>query len=189
MIQPPQNPFWCSNNLVVAGGGGFARTFSEEMKRQDTLDKLTGNVRIVLDLPHGYAMNLLEETTDNNFMNVVITWNYCPEYWEDLWDLNPNVLLVDDGLELSVPTLLFWAEQGCRRKIVPDKPTILTKTERRILQMVARNYPNCAIAEKLLIEYQTVKNMASSMYQKLGVTNRHEASLYYWSLYKRSDLV
>jgi DNA-binding CsgD family transcriptional regulator len=53
------------------------------------------------------------------------------------------------------------------------------------------DYSNKDISEKLNIEYQTVKNTLSVIYQKIGVSNRMEAALYYWgirSLISRDEL-
>jgi len=51
----------------------------------------------------------------------------------------------------------------------------LTRRERQILQEIARGLDNQAIAETLSLAEQTVRNYASTIYDKLGVASRVEA--------------
>jgi DNA-binding NarL/FixJ family response regulator len=56
--------------------------------------------------------------------------------------------------------------------------TRLTPRERQIIRALARGGTNRAIAARLNVEEQTLKNQLSVIYAKLGVTNRLELALY-----------
>jgi len=51
----------------------------------------------------------------------------------------------------------------------------LTPRERQVLECIARGLDNQAISEKLHLAEQTVRNYASTVYDKLGVRSRVEA--------------
>lgn len=59
-----------------------------------------------------------------------------------------------------------------------DKNNGLTQRELEVLQLVAQGQNNKAIAKKLYISEKTVKNHLTSIFQKLGVTDRTQAALY-----------
>lgn len=56
----------------------------------------------------------------------------------------------------------------------------LTTRERQLLMLVARGHSNEQIATDLNISYQTVKNHLSSIFAKLDVHSRAEASAWVW---------
>jgi DNA-binding NarL/FixJ family response regulator len=51
----------------------------------------------------------------------------------------------------------------------------LTTSERNVLRLVARGLGNAAIAGELSISHKTVRNYVSSIFHKLGVTDRAQA--------------
>ena len=53
----------------------------------------------------------------------------------------------------------------------------LTKREKEVLLLLAQGYSNKAIAEKLFIEEQTVRNHVSMIYSKIGIHDRIEVML------------
>lgn len=57
----------------------------------------------------------------------------------------------------------------------PRNPADLTSRERQVLELMARGYSNPDIAERLVISTGTVKAHTSSIYGKLGVSNRVQA--------------
>ncbi|MCI0644148.1 MAG: response regulator transcription factor [Chloroflexi bacterium] len=56
----------------------------------------------------------------------------------------------------------------------------LTPREREILSLLGEGLSNQGIAERLIIEYGTVKNHVHSILKKLNATNRQEAAAVYW---------
>lgn len=66
----------------------------------------------------------------------------------------------------------------------PAEP--LTRREREVLARIATGSPNAAIAEAMGVQLATVKSHISSLYRKLGVANRVEATRYY--LARREEL-
>jgi two-component system NarL family response regulator len=58
------------------------------------------------------------------------------------------------------------------------RPSRLSARECEIAALIARAYRNKAIADKLFITEQTVKNHLRNIYQKLGVPSRLEVALY-----------
>jgi DNA-binding NarL/FixJ family response regulator len=57
----------------------------------------------------------------------------------------------------------------------------LTKREAEVLQLMAAGLTNREIAEQLKLNQNTVKNYASDIFQKLGLTSRIEVVLRYFS--------
>jgi DNA-binding NarL/FixJ family response regulator len=82
------------------------------------------------------------------------------------------------------------------RREQPRSPESLTERERDVLKCIAAGKRNREIAKKLFISERTVKFHASSVFAKLGATNRTEAvkialerSLITYSLYIFTDLM
>ncbi len=64
----------------------------------------------------------------------------------------------------------------------PAPLTELTEREYEILLLIAKGLSNAAIAEKLVITYQTVKGHVSNILSKLNVADRTQAAIYAWRL-------
>jgi len=60
----------------------------------------------------------------------------------------------------------------------PEPNTHLTAREREVLRMVGEGQPNKSIARRLGISERTVKAHLTSVYQRLGVTDRTQAALW-----------
>lgn len=58
------------------------------------------------------------------------------------------------------------------------KKTTLTKRENEILKMIAAGYLNKEIGSELNISERTVKNHVSSLFKKIGVSDRTQAAVY-----------
>lgn len=56
---------------------------------------------------------------------------------------------------------------------------LLTDRERQIIELIADGMTNKEIAEKVNLSNKTVRNYVSSILQKLGVTSRTRAAIYY----------
>jgi DNA-binding NarL/FixJ family response regulator len=59
----------------------------------------------------------------------------------------------------------------------PDPFAALTPRERQLLELLAAGVPTTAMARRLGVAPKTVSNTLSTVYAKLGVTNRTEAAL------------
>jgi two-component system nitrate/nitrite response regulator NarL len=59
----------------------------------------------------------------------------------------------------------------------PDPLSALTPRERQLLGLLAEGVPTAAMARRLGVAPKTVSNTLSTVYAKLGVTNRTEAAL------------
>lgn len=57
-----------------------------------------------------------------------------------------------------------------------------------MLRLVARGLANKEIARELGIANQTVQNGLTRVFQKLGVSSRNEAILYYWDIANKPPL-
>jgi DNA-binding NarL/FixJ family response regulator len=60
-----------------------------------------------------------------------------------------------------------------------DPVDVLSAREQEVLQLVARGLPNKRIARELAISEKTVKAHLTSIFQRLGVTDRTQAALWY----------
>jgi DNA-binding NarL/FixJ family response regulator len=56
--------------------------------------------------------------------------------------------------------------------------TLKSHVEKRVVELVARGYPNCEIARELFLTEQTVAEILVAVSEKLGVSDRLELILY-----------
>jgi DNA-binding CsgD family transcriptional regulator len=166
---------------ILCGSSGVADALSLLLAQEGYKHDTNSDLVIVLDIPRGFAP-VYYDRTKNYLHKIVVTWSLCPEYLDDLWDLKPNILISGDGFLLNLANTVNWARQKNQLRITRSTSSELSPNERRVLRLVAYNYSNKDISEKLNIEYQTIKNSLSAIYQKIGVSNRMEAALYYWGI-------
>ncbi len=117
---------------------------------------------------------------------IVTTHNPCPEYWEDLWSFQPAVLLVGDSLGDELHDAITRAAQGDHYRSTPGYSTVLTVPERIVLHYIARGWSLERIAEARGVSSKTVSNTITTICEKLGLSDRSAAMLYYWG---RLDLL
>jgi DNA-binding NarL/FixJ family response regulator len=67
--------------------------------------------------------------------------------------------------------------KGSWRDVAFDTPESLTEREKEVLRLMASGIGNREIADALLLSEGTVKNHVSSIFAKLGVTDRTKAVL------------
>jgi DNA-binding NarL/FixJ family response regulator len=150
-------------------------------------------VKLVIDFPQGFALRELQkiaqektqvDPTDHTLHTkakmVVITFSSCAEYWEDLWDLQPHVLLVNPQKGSQIVDAVVRTCGGDSYRHVPSRSIPISATERQALKCLALGGTNKQIAEQLCLQDQTVMNMLSAIYKKLNLKNRAEAIHYYW---------
>lgn len=70
---------------------------------------------------------------------------------------------------------------SARRWMRPiESPLVmLSERELEVLALAAKGLPNTRISEQLVVSRNTVKTHLKNIYEKLGVTNRTEASMFY----------
>ncbi len=135
---------------------------------------------LLIDLPFGFALQTLPLLEHSPAQVIVLTENRCPEYWEDLWDYGPAALVV--GLQIDQALADTVASVGCRERLRVTPPTLssLTAAERAVLRQLAYGQDNHRIASHLQLREKTVRNTLTNIYDKLGLTSRVQAALYYW---------
>lgn len=146
------------------------------------------HLTLVLDAPRGAAWHLLQTSPPGAVArSLVVTDLGTPEYLDDLWDLGPALLALNVQ---DVTQLTMLVEQVVRTGRVrwgaPTSP--LTPGERRVLQLVALGHSNKRIAAALDLSERTVQNVLSRVFEKLNLSGRTEAALYYWGQGERSHL-
>lgn len=135
---------------------------------------------LLFDLPCGFAFQQLAMPELGQGQVVVVTHNACPDYWEDLWDMQPAGLLVAEQTDTRLMEVLDQVARGGRPRHTPPAQSSLTVSERALLQRVACGWNNRRIARDLHVEDKTVRNSLTRVYGKVGVSNRVQAALYYW---------
>lgn len=167
---------------VVCGVEGIAEFTARVLRQEGIRIDPAATIIVVLDIPRGYALHTLEARTYAAHPIITVTDSPCAEYWEDLWDLGPAVLLVADHLELV--NAIRRASAGERFRQTPGPATALTPAQRRVLRLLARGYSNQQIAEQLAMQRQTVKNILAAIYLVLELHNRNQALLHYWGVWR-----
>jgi DNA-binding NarL/FixJ family response regulator len=89
-------------------------------------------------------------------------------------------VVADGGTYLYSPLVSEKARSGAKgswQEDAFDRPESLTEREREVLQLMASGINNREIADALLLSEGTVKNHVSSIFSKLGVSDRTKAVL------------
>lgn len=172
---------------IVCGASSISQGYVDYLDQQGFSHDLNATLVLLLDVPRGIALQRLEAVGTATHHVVVITWSTCAEYWEDLWDLRPHILIIGDGLPADVAQALRDAERGLRYRGILDYPVTLLPSERRILRLVAQGLPNREIAARLSTSLQTVKNSLTTLYHKLHLSDRSQAILYYWGIWQDTE--
>lgn len=137
---------------------------------------------LLIDKPTGFALKTM---LDNKLENVVIiTDNPCPEYWADLWEFDPQMLLAGGHSVEELIAALKRAVGGERCCKTPYRGSVLTDREREVLRLCAMNLSNKQIAQHIMVKQRTIKSHLNSVYSKLSLEGRGEAILYYWGLWQ-----
>jgi DNA-binding NarL/FixJ family response regulator len=81
---------------------------------------------------------------------------------------------------LSLGSLLWQLTSRVNESVDPErrKMATLTEREREVITLIAQGLKNKQIAERLFISQTTVTHHLSSIYAKLGVTDRLELVVY-----------
>jgi DNA-binding NarL/FixJ family response regulator len=115
---------------------------------------------------------------------IIITQNRCPEYWDDLWDFRPTCVLLEGDLEREIDRVFALGARTSRYRSVPEANSQLTPTERKVLCLLACGNSNPQIAEKIGVQHKTIRNLLTTIYEKLCLENRTDALLYYWDTWQ-----
>jgi DNA-binding CsgD family transcriptional regulator len=168
---------------VLCGFDFLGESIADSLELRSIATFLTHPLTLIFDADWGFA---LTAPIDPNRTSVIITDNPCPEYWEDLWDRKPTVLIA--GRNFNVNHLLNFAQKadetfgkGKRFKETPYYQSSLSKAERKVFWWAVQNevFSNEEIAKHTFLSVQTVSNHLRSIYCKLGVMGRTQLVLYY----------
>lgn len=188
MTKPLVTPDLPNGEVSLACGADSVRfAFKQELSTRGFRVNPRACVKLILDVPRGYAMRVLEEMHDTDYKRVVVTWNSCPEHLEDLRELQPEALLSHEfflrqDLDDALSKLLELVHCGNSYDFVPGTRTVLTPPERAVLRYAACGWTNRRISKQLCIAEQTVKNRLRTVYSKLNICNHAQAVLYYWEI-------
>lgn len=172
---------------ILCGTPSIELVFEDMLSSHGISMNPEASTKLLLDAPRSYAARTLEEMDRTGSKVMVVTWNSCPEYTQDLRDLQPDALLSDEfflrqDLDTALIEVLDRVSDGRHYSFTTASPTVLTSSERAVLHYVARGWNNKRISSRLCIREQTVKNRLQFVYKKLGICNRAQAVLYYWQL-------
>ena len=94
-------------------------------------------------------------------------------------DLVETVRRVAAGQSMLDPSVTAQVLDRVRNGPPVDKERAkLTEQEQKILDLIGEGLTNRQIAERLYLAEKTVKNYASSMFAKLGLTSRTQAAIF-----------
>jgi DNA-binding NarL/FixJ family response regulator len=93
-------------------------------------------------------------------------------------DLVDGIRKVADGQSLLDPSVTTRVLERLRHQDDEDELAVLTDQERRILELIAEGMTNRQIGEAMFLAEKTVKNYASNLFSKLGMSRRTEAAAY-----------
>lgn len=141
---------------------------------------------VLVDAPQGFALRKLESDELKDRRVIVTTSNPCPEYWEDIWDFQPAVLLVGHALRGEVEDAIERVARGEGYRSTSGRPLVLSPAERVTLRYFARCWTVERIAAQRGVSNKCVYSTLANICDKLHLPTRRAAVLYYWG---RTDLV
>lgn len=141
---------------------------------------VAGEVRLILDTPHGFALSFLAAEPAPRARTLVVTDSPSQPYLRDLRAQEPEGLIVgspaDDVLVAALGRVLSGERFYGGPPLADDG---LYPREREVLRLVVRGLTNAQIAELLALSEKTVANYVTSLQDKLFLKNRVELVLFY----------
>jgi DNA-binding CsgD family transcriptional regulator len=150
------------------------------LARQGFSYDATAPAAILFDAPLGFGLHTLQTMLKSPEWLIIVTQSRCPEYWDDLWDFRPTSVLLESELEWELECGFAPMQRTKHYRSIPAATTRLTPTERNVLRLLACGNSNPRIAETIGVQHKTIRNVLTTIYEKLGVENRTDAILYYW---------
>lgn len=172
--------------VIMCSIPSVERLIVNSLEQSGFVHSTTATTILIIDAPQGFALKQLQCTNQPHSHIIVTTSNQCPEYWEDLWDLQPDVLLVGEMLRGELEDAIQRVNNNEQYRVTPGRTTNLTTTERRMLHYLARGWTTDRIAAYRGVSTKTVHNTLATVCEKLSVPTRRAAMLYYWG---RQDLL
>jgi DNA-binding CsgD family transcriptional regulator len=136
---------------------------------------------LLIDAPFGYALTALASLDAH--ATLIISDNPCPDYWEDLWSMEPQGLLVGGTTLPEITQALAQLARGERFKRTPAQQSPLTQRQRHVLRELARGLDTHQIADILQLKPRTVRNYIDTLKHQLKLHTREQLVLYYWGLW------
>lgn len=168
---------------VMCGCGAITGLVATQLEACGFVVVPDAQLRLIIDMPTGFAFATLLDGTGAARPTVVVTGNTCPEYCENLVAAGAQILIADRDANYPIAQALVHAIAGARYRAAAECPTVLTLTEQRVLHLLACGCASQQIAEQLRLGRQTVRNMLTAIYHKLDVADRQAAQNYYWGVW------
>ncbi len=140
-----------------------------------------GLVTLIVDTRPGVAPKTLKSF--QACQCVVLSDNLCPEYLENLWDQGIAGLLTHGHRISEIAHALRRTFERERFRSGTNTSSILTPRQRTLLRLCAEGMSNANIGDCLEISAGVVRNSLSEIFSRLNLSNRHQATLYYWGLW------
>ena len=129
---------------------------------------------------HAPVLSLLEGMSHTQRQRCVVhSFNPCPEYLDDLWQLGPCVLLIGPQDQGTLDWALERANNGFRYRQTNRLTSSLIPSERVLLRYLPGGLSNKHIAKRLGLSDRTVRNRLVDIGEKLGLANRTQIAMYY----------
>jgi DNA-binding CsgD family transcriptional regulator len=165
---------------IVGNTPGNTQQALQVLARQGFSYDSAAPVVILFDSPLGFGLHTLQTMPKSPEWLIIVTRSRCPEYWDDLWDFRPTSVLLESELERKLESAFVSMQRIKYYRSIPAATTRLTPTERNVLRLLACGNSNPRIAETIGVQHKTIRNILTTIYEKLGVENRTDAILYYW---------
>jgi len=163
--------------VTVACG---SETLRSAMQARAAWWPVAGEVQLLLDTPHGFALTFLTAEPAPRARTLVVTDSPSQPYLRDLLTQKPQGLLVGTPADDALVAALGRALSG---EPFYDGPPLeddgLYPREREVWRLVVRGLSNAQIAESLKLSEKTVANYVTNLRDKLFLRNRVELVLFY----------
>ncbi|NOK62612.1 MAG: hypothetical protein GFH27_549333n100 [Chloroflexi bacterium AL-W] len=168
---------------ILCGLADLGEQSAQRLENLGYTRDIYSSIEIILDAPSGFAITVMTTAAKRSTKQILITSNQCPEYCEDLWEFASAILLVNPTLDQDVADAIDCAYDGQSYRIPYPMECLLTVSQRRILRLLACGFTHKEIAATCNVKPQSVSNTISQILSQLYLSNRVEATLYYWGLW------
>ena len=140
--------------------------------------RLSRPLVLIVDAPFGFAMDEMNRVERKNA--VIVSDSPCPEYWDEVWRMQPHALLVRGTLLPEIQKALEQASRGQSFRRTPKAQSQLSVKECSVLRLCAQGKKNPEIARTLHLSERSVANMVSKCLRVLSLESRSELPLYFF---------
>jgi two-component system nitrate/nitrite response regulator NarL len=139
--------------------------------------KASDGSRLILVTGAGNSMNL-QQAVEDGVMGVVFKTQSSETLIKAIEKVNSGEVWLERSMIANVLSRLSRNSRPIRKSYEADNISELSEREKQIVRLIGQGYKNKKISSQLCISETTVRHHLTSIYSKLGVSDRLELLVY-----------